>query len=580
VPSGICWAFLEASLASTNTALTFISYFTVTACSVGGRNCRIPSVAKMLTLLGSDSASALPVWKTPATTFDEKLATIQFWMDNCHTKDGHDKCRPVPYAPLRLLAVGLDSSPLKLVGRDSTTDPTKYAALSYCWGKSLQLHTTKATLSKFTKQIPSELIPKTWNDAIQIARALRIPHIWIDALCIVQDDETEWQSEAEQMSEIYQGSLLTIAAVQSTNSSQGCFPSHSHGLENGELFFRTRPESLDSRSSLVRVYRNDIRDRVGGGTAIGSRGWTLQEQLLSPRLIFCMQPEIHWQCRAGYETQSGLSFHAAEMLKCNNMLIPHHDLQTGNQQYRNAWRRIIEGYSHRKFTYSRDRIPAIAGITRYFSSVLNDVSILGLWRNSFAKDLAWLRGGGPPQMSNTTGLPSWTWLTSQGSVLYTVGDKYADQDMEVVGNLKLLDWDVQWQGIPFTSPLNSAHVKVKGPVREIRIAPFAEGNRHIPPYFQVFEENLQPTAERMIPWRCAGRFDAGDVSVAATHLCIHLFSEPRNSESNDVREVFLILKPIERDNGTGTGYKRIGLGRIWGKSPTFDPTNMMSIILV
>jgi len=578
--SGVCWAFLRASLASTDTALTFISYFTITACLSSGKQSHIRAVIKILTLLGADPVSALPVWKTPATTFDEKLATIQSWMQECHSRDGHSDCKPVPYAPLRLIAISPDDRPLKLVRRDSTINPTKYAALSYCWGKSLQLRTTKATLSRFTEEIPSELIPKTWTDAIHIAQALRIPHIWIDALCIVQDDEAEWEHEAGHMSEIYQGSALTIAAVQSADSFQGCFPSNADGLENGELFFRTRPDGLNGRSNLVRFYRNDIRNSTANGTAISNRGWTLQEQLLSPRLVHCMQPEIHWQCRAGYQTQSGLSFELAGALKGSNILVPHHDLRTGDQQYRSAWRRIIESYSLREFSYSQDRIPAIAGITRYLSTALDDVSILGLWRKSFAKDLAWLRGGGPPQMSDTAGLPSWTWLTCQGCVLYTVGDRYADGDMEVVENLELLSWNVQWQGVPLTSPVSSAQVRVKGPVREIRIVPFAEGNRHLPPYFQVFDEILQPTAERKFPWRCAGQFDAGEASVAATYLCLQLLSEPRKSNFDYVREVFLILKPVKIENGMGTSYKRVGLARIWGESPTFDSTNTMSMVLV
>ncbi|PKS05451.1 hypothetical protein jhhlp_008827 [Lomentospora prolificans] len=500
-------------------------------------------------------------------------------MHDCQCRDGHDKCRAVPYAPLRLLAVGLDGSPIRLVGRDSNADPTKYAALSYCWGKSLQLRTTKSTLAIFSEEVPSDLIPQTWTDAIHIARGLRISHIWIDALCIVQDDEAEWQREVEHMSEIYQGSVLTIVAVQSIDSSHGCFASsRADGLEDGELFFRTRPDnSLDGGSSIVRVYRNDIRDRAGGNTAISNRGWTLQEQLLSPRLVLCMEPEIHWQCRASYQTQGGLWFEPSEVLKGNAKLIPHYDhLQTGDQEYHNAWRRIVEGYSLREFSYSRDRIPAIAGITRYLSSVLDDVSILGLWRKSFAKDLAWLRGGGLPQMSNTTGLPSWTWLTSQGCVLYTNGDNYSDQGMEAVEHLKLLDWDVQWKGVPFSSPVNSAQVRIEGPVREIRIVPFSEGNRYTPPYFQVFEENLQPTEEGKIPWRCAGRFDAGDVTVAATYLCLLLLSI---SKSDDVCEVFLILEPVDVDNGMGTRYKRVGLARIWGESPTFDSAKTMSMIM-
>jgi len=499
-------------------------------------------------------------------------------MHDCCPQNGHSKCTPVSYSPLRLLTVGLDGNPLKLVDRGTTSAPTEYATLSYCWGNSLQLRTTKETLSQFSEAIPSELLPKTFTDAIRIARALQIPHIWIDALCIVQDDEEEWQSEAANMSEIYQGSLLTITAAQSVNSSQGCFLPNEPSFQNGALFFHTELDGSDGHSSLVRVYRDDVRDRVVAGSAISSRGWTLQESLLSPRLVFCMQPEIHWQCRTNYQMQSGLSFKPEEMVNSGTMVFPYRDPQLGDQWCRTAWRCIVERYTVREFTFSRDRIPAIAGITRCFASVLDDASILGLWRKSFARDLGWWRGGDRPQISDISGLPSWTWITCRGYILYTIGINYADQDVQVVENLKLLDWAVQWQGIPYTSLVKSAQVRVEGPIREIKIAPFAEGNRYTPPYFQVFGEDLKPCARTMVPWRCAGQFDAGDASMEDTYLCLLLFSETKSSNPGYVCESFLILQPAELD--VSLSYRRLGFARIWGESPTFDSTKTMSIVLI
>jgi hypothetical protein len=138
---------------------------------------------------------------------------------------------------------------------------------------------------------------------------------------------------------------------------------------------------------------------------ISTRGWTLQEQLLSPRLVFCTQSDMHWKCQCNYQTQSGLSFESRMALDRGGLFL---DLshQLDHLWYRKTWRRIIEGYSLREFTFSQDRVPAMAGITRYFASALEDVPILGLWVRSFARDLAWLRGGGRQQMSDISGFPS------------------------------------------------------------------------------------------------------------------------------------------------------------------------------
>ncbi|KFY06776.1 hypothetical protein V492_07752 [Pseudogymnoascus sp. VKM F-4246] len=524
-----------------------------------------------------DPISSSVFWRSPTTTFDSKILAIQSWMFDCESQNGHSKCRPVPFAPLRLLTVGLDDKPIRLVERNTTTIRTDYAALSYCWGGYPQLRTTKGTLDIFSEEVPSKLIPKTFADAINIARALRIPYVWIDALCIVQDDEQEWQSEAAHMSDIYRGSHLTITATESVDSLQGCFPSNDLDLHNASLFFRNPPNGLDGRSNLVRIYRNDIRDYVMEDSFISTRGWTLQEHLLSPRLVFCMQPDMHWKCQCNYQTQSGLSFETGMALDRGGLFI---DLnhQPDDLWYRNTWRRIIEGYSLREFTFSRDRVPAMAGITKYFASALEDVPILGLWVRSFARDLAWLRGGGRRQMSNNSGFPSWTWLTCQGCVLYTIGSKYADQEMQVIEHLKLLDWDVQWQGTPFAPPVESAQVKVEGAVQEIKISPFTEGNSYKPPYFQVYGEDLKPTVQTKIPWRCAGQFDAGDAREAAIYLCLLLFSETKSSEPNYSSEVFLILEPVEIHSAVR--YKRAGMARIWGRSPIFNSAKTISIVLI
>jgi hypothetical protein len=485
----------------------------------------------------------------------------------------------VPFAPLRLLTVGLDGRPIKLVERSPTTSRTEYATLSYCWGSGPNLRTTKETPTRFREEIPSELIPNTFVDAIRITRSLGIPHIWIDALCIVQDDADEWQSEAAQMSEIYQGSQLTIAAAQSASSSQGCFPPPVHRHRDTDLFFRTRPGASDDCGSLVRVYRTDIRDRAAVESVISTRGWVLQEQLLSPRIVFCMEPDIHWQCQAGYQTQTGLSFDADRSLVDGGSPLLRSSLQLGGRIDHAAWQSVVEQYSIRQFTYSQDRIPAIAGIIRYLQSALDDdVSILGLWRKSFALDLAWLRLGGQWQISDITGLPSWTWFACQGNVKYNIRDRYEDRQSKMVENLELLDWDVQWCGRPYTSQVRLAQVRIKGPVREIQITPFAEGNAYRPPYFQVFGEDIRPS-DKKIPWRCAGNFD-DDYSgkAAAVHLCLLLFTEIDCSQPSRVRETFLILKPVEPHSGVR--YRRVGLARIWGEHPTFDSNNTLSIVLV
>jgi hypothetical protein len=73
---------------------------------------------------------------------------------------------------------------------------TEYLALSHCWGKGVTLRTTIATLNSFCNSITFESLPKTFQDAIQVTRGLSFEFLWIDSLCIIQDDPKDWDVES------------------------------------------------------------------------------------------------------------------------------------------------------------------------------------------------------------------------------------------------------------------------------------------------------------------------------------------------------------------------------------------------
>jgi hypothetical protein len=54
-----------------------------------------------------------------------------------------------------------------------------------------------------------------------IARYLEFDYIWIDCLCIVQDDREDWNREAARMAKVYSNASLTIAASVSPNCDNG-----------------------------------------------------------------------------------------------------------------------------------------------------------------------------------------------------------------------------------------------------------------------------------------------------------------------------------------------------------------------
>ena len=163
--------------------------------------------------------------------------------------------------------------------------------------------TTTLNLSLHAKCIPFQELPGTFQDAINVAHALGFHYLWIDALCIVQDLEDVKQREMEHMSDIFSQSTLTILAAAGENADAG-------------LLVRRDPRS--TKPCILTVKLTDDRTQeeaiclVAGdneapkltGEPLFTRGWVLQEQLLSIRELIFGTAQMSWQCLCRSSTET------------------------------------------------------------------------------------------------------------------------------------------------------------------------------------------------------------------------------------------------------------------------------------
>lgn len=399
------------------------------------------------------------------------------------------------------------------------------------------------------------------------------------------------------MDKLYRGSQLTIAAVDSPDGAGGCFPtSPQTSVTEGEATFTLSTSSRSSSSPnhhlLVHVHisPSDTRRRTVDHTPLSTRGWTLQENILPQRLAFCMHPETHWGCQAGYQTQSGLVFAPDQMLSSGTPWM--RAATAAATASTKAWDMIVQNYSRRGFTFPRDRIAALAGITQFAAGQNGDRAVLGLWERAFCRGLAWIRLDDVPELGYAAlgeemGVPSWSWLAALGAVdcdPWEWDRRGVGRMQKVVEQVELLSWDVQWKGTPFTSGIKSAEARVSGSVRYIDIAQSQQGNRFNPPYWNVFGESVEfDEGLKRFPWRSCGRFDAGagvDV-VAGSYFCLLVRSRVRRKSGDkdaDIQEIFLILEPVgAASEGT---CRRLGLGKITSKVACFDHDQTVVLTLV
>ena len=203
--------------------------------------------------------------------------------------------------PTRFLDVGTTEMPeLRLV--DTYAWPTqlcvlytaiKYNTLSYCWGVSQPVTLSTTNIDRFLKGIAIEELPRTIADAIVVTRAMGVPYLWIDALCIIQDSTNDWETESKMMDDVYGGSYCNLAASHNVNSTDGLFPVGWGNIERPiSVRIKEPPDTDSSYCDTILTGENFWCDRVEDAP-LNRRGWVVQELRIYPVLVRTLRPCLY-----------------------------------------------------------------------------------------------------------------------------------------------------------------------------------------------------------------------------------------------------------------------------------------------
>ncbi|KAF7937604.1 uncharacterized protein EAE98_001918 [Botrytis deweyae] len=359
---------------------------------------------------------------------DAALAQASKWYSECLLK--HTLCTTSLASkcvmPTRLLRIDEDEKYVRLVmTREEVVKDSHYSTLSHCWGNSDILKLTISNLESFKAGISLERLPKTFIEAIFVARKLSIPYIWIDSLCIIQDSVDDWQTESVSMEDVYGNSSLNIMAEASKNSHEGL--SRSRDPKMLELCPAVQSNWEDADNDLLHIFNKDIwSDRLYTQPLL-DRGWVLQERALSPRSLHFCDGELLWECRemACCETYpTGLP----EICKRENFkLRPLSGSDSYERKYLidgvkrtmkgiayDRWVQWIHLYSQTHLTKDSDKLIAVSALAKCTRAVFDDVYVAGLWRSMFADQLVWW--GSHTSRPKDYRAPTWSWASVDGFV--------------------------------------------------------------------------------------------------------------------------------------------------------------------
>jgi hypothetical protein len=354
-------------------------------------------------------------------SMEEVCRLASGWLKQCKTS--HEICRFTsrPKLPSRVLQLsGSSDVPTVRLIETKGIEGGDYCALSHCWGPPADTSPPRTTHENYEQHLAGillERLPKTFRDTIALAWGLGIIYVWIDSLCIIQNDEEDWRLEAEVMGDVYRNATLVIGAAGAKDSTEGLFiterpcervyraPYILDGVKKGSFYLALQPQGL------------------GGPTLgpLGSRAWAYQERYLAQRAVHFMPHQMFWGC----EEQALLETSDEYMMGCNG---------------KEPWLYVLKSYSEKKLTYTRDRVYALHGIIDEMQKDRQDQFIFGsaVWERNLEEQILW-RQDQPGQEIETLDFPTWSWASTGGTKDWVLKYEMEDDIQCLNTSLKIND---------------------------------------------------------------------------------------------------------------------------------------------
>ena len=372
---------------------------------------------------------------------------IRRWLDKCEKSHGFCKW-PLSTRPV------VDVTLIDVVDECliNATSSSRYIALSYVSGGVTGLQATVSNRNLLSQPGSlsrlNEKLPNIIQDAIAATRELGEHFLWVDSLCIIQDDPTTKHVQMSRMDVIYSKAVLTFASLSGTNANlglPGLQPRSRPIIEPtcSAKLFENWPQGGGGR--LVTFHAKPPRlDELLEACPYETRGWTFQERILSQRVVYFTNWQVYFQCQSrlqceyqdtAYEKEthkvlSGLNpfLKIARMEDTTflNITGPLHEFLV-SEHGRLSYTELVQIYTQRQLTYKSDILNAFGGIVSMLERTLDKGFKYGLPEAFLETALLWMPAGRIKRRDAEIALldgqkqnfPTWSWCGWEGPVSYS-----------------------------------------------------------------------------------------------------------------------------------------------------------------
>jgi hypothetical protein len=282
------------------------------------------------------------------------------WLKTCEQDHGTTcNASPSTFAGVNIRFIDVEKN---CIVSGNLTD--RYFALSYVWGTAVQYKLLKSNMKEMV--LPNALsqapLPQTIKDSMSLVASMGESYLWVDALCIVQDDDAGKGVQIAQMASIYVSALATVVALSGTSASSG-LPGVSSSLPRHTATIPIAPGlRLTPRKQFSELFKDSVYN---------SRAWTYQEQILSQRCLYFTEQQVYYQCLSSAFCEDRFGHNLEDSISSQNPLSEariwsQHPKSSGDLAKNGAFRyysRFIADYSTKNMGYLSDILNAFMGIS-------------------------------------------------------------------------------------------------------------------------------------------------------------------------------------------------------------------------
>ncbi|KAK0123845.1 hypothetical protein ONS95_008839 [Cadophora gregata] len=318
----------------------------------------------------------------------------------------HETCRePQLSTPKDMCIIDLEN--MSIV---PAPESCRYCALSYVWGKVTEnwLTLTRENNISLSKKnaLAGAPLAQTVKDAMQLCVELGERYLWVDSLCIVQNDPTFQKQQIDIMDTIYASATFTVVAAAGNHANAG-LPGISTWQRSAERQTTTIQDI--EVSNTIPVLKDTVETSVWN-----SRGWTYQEHMFSRRCVFLTDAQAYYACNQGVQNER------PDRLVAENWSINRYKSSRRSQDFIDAYKTNVADYSLRSLTSQADILRAFQGVLNDMSKTFLQIFHYGLPLDNLADALLWqpahksIRRDAPG-----VAMPSWSWASMNGAIKYS-----------------------------------------------------------------------------------------------------------------------------------------------------------------